>query len=138
MNDPARSRKGLARLRRAVVPLSPRARIILDACPIGLVVLTPDYDLLYANPAALALVGKTEEETFGRHVSEALGPRAWEAIKPLADQAREGTGITSAAWIDYPTGRRYVMRNFVPFHDVDGSMLGGFGFIQDLTKIMEM
>ena len=54
VNAPGRPPKGFAKLRRAVVPLSPRARIILDVCPIGLVVLTPDYHLLYANAAALA------------------------------------------------------------------------------------
>ena len=138
MKRPSGPPRGFAKLRRTVVPLSPRARTILDVCPIGLIVLTPDYHLLYANPAALVLVGKTAAEAVGRHVSESLGPRAWEAIKPLADRSRDGGGVTSAAWIDYPTGRRYVMRNYAPFHDADGTMLGGFGFIQDLTEIMKM
>lgn len=118
-------------------PIPETARVLLDDCPLGLVIIDRDLRVHYVNRAAIELAGLPHGDRTGRPIAERLGPRAWASLGPFIERAMRGERNTSTGWVDYPGGRRHVTRHYAPILGKDGIVLGCFGCIEDHTARMD-
>jgi PAS domain S-box-containing protein len=90
---------------------------------------------IYANDAYAKAFGTTVGEMLGKHTREIIGEADWVVVEPYTKQAQAGQAVryvrevhlssASAQWIEV---------HIVPNILADGSVFGGFVFIDDVTE----
>lgn len=92
--------------------------------------------ILLANPAALAVMGKTEQEVIGRHDGEIYAD-AITAEKILAADRRimaSGIGESLEETVRTAEGERTFLSNKTPHRDGNGNVIGLIGVSVDITE----
>lgn len=95
--------------------------------------------LLYANPAALQLLGKPEAEVLGRTDTEILGPGGGGEAILDNDRAVMGSGqpLLLEEWVRREGVARLFASSKVPYRDEAGRVIGLFGISRDITERKE-
>lgn len=71
----------------------------------------------------------------GTHIIENIGEVAYERVSPYVRQTLAGERTSFESTLDYPDGkRRTVMATYVPDVDADGTILGFYALVTDITS----
>jgi PAS domain S-box-containing protein len=115
-------------------------RVTLTSCNDAVVATDPRGRVRFANPAAEALIGHTEESLIGRPVEEAVpfnDDSGRRARHPLLDALGEsgGTFGFSELLLDGQSAgaSRYVEVSVAPIHDEAQALLGGVMVMRDVS-----
>lgn len=80
----------------------------------------------------------SKNELRGQHLSQALGKKAYEAIRPYVEQALAGKAVHFESRVPYrKAGLRYVSVNYIPDLQPSGAVEGFFALIQDISERKE-
>lgn len=113
-----------------------RYRTLFENLPIGMYRITPDGQILDANPAFISMLGFSSMEELAAHELEFRHFRAevsWKAVKKAIDQDGEIKGLESE-W-NRPDGRKiFVMENIKVFRATDGDILFYEGTVEDISE----
>jgi PAS domain S-box-containing protein len=96
--------RAIQRQAEVAVDLSSRLRLVSDLAGVALVLLDQKHRYLYANPAYLAMFGRTEAEVVGRPVRE-VWPQTYESdIRPRLERAFRGEPVDELVCVRRPDG----------------------------------
>ena len=111
-------------------------RRITDAAPLLIAYVDQDQRYRFINRAYEAWFGQPRERLQGRRVEDVLGA-AYEPVRPHLEAALRGERVTFESRVDYPaSGLRDVQVDYVPRRATDGSVIGLYAVISDVTKRM--
>jgi diguanylate cyclase (GGDEF)-like protein/PAS domain S-box-containing protein len=123
----------LAIQRRALARSETRYRTLLENVP-DMVISTFDHDLRldYTAGEALAAMGRSTDEFFGKRVSEVVPPEHAEVLERNFKAALQGERPS----FDYTSslGDREMWIKVVPLRDEHGNVSGGMSVSQDVTE----
>ncbi|WP_298036728.1 PAS domain S-box protein [uncultured Desulfuromonas sp.] len=99
-------------------------------------VVSPRYEFLLFNQAALDYNGLQREQVLGRPVSEVLGAEAFEAtLRPRLDRTLAGETVEFDLLLDYPQrGTRQQQVRSTPMRGEGGRVEGVVAVIRDVTE----
>lgn len=113
-----------------------RFRTLFENVPTGVFRLTPDGQILDANPAFIAMLGYSSIEELALHEVENQHFRSdtnWKELKSILEQDGEIKGMESV-W-NTPDGRKiYVLENITVIKTNDGNILFCEGTVEDITE----
>ena len=79
---------------------------------------------------------KPEAEFIGKKMKDILGIGAYNLIKPYVDEALSGSEVSFDNWIHYKNaGEKFVHVSYVPDFGPDGSVLGFYALVSDLSDL---
>lgn len=111
-----------------------RFGLVADALPCLIIYLDTDLRYRYVNKAHYRWHGLRAEKVLGKSLSEIIGPRAFDNVRPHIEAALSGK---QAAFEDEHTyggiGMRYIHTTYVPRFGKTGEIQGIFGLVVDLT-----
>jgi PAS domain S-box-containing protein len=111
---------------------------LFDAMPMRVTALDADRHFVYANAAALAMLGKRMDEVAGRTVREVFGPAIDERTQPFVDRLAAGETVGWADWIVYADGsRRHVEQLYSPCFGKSGELIGYLTLVRDTTDLKQ-
>jgi len=112
-------------------------RRITDAAPLLIAYVDKDGRYRFINRAYEAWFGQPREAIQGRTVEDVLGP-AYAAVAPHLKAALAGQRVTFESQVIYPAaGVRDVQVDYVPRWGPDGSVVGLYAVISDVTKRLD-
>jgi len=111
-------------------------RAISDSVPDPMVVKDREGRWLFANPGALAAIGKRSEEVLGKTDREIRGDDAggdgpMEIERRVMDSGGSGAVEETRGT---PSGRRVYLSTKAPYRDLDGTVLGVVSSSRDITE----
>lgn len=110
-------------------------RLIADAMPALLSHIDVELRYRFANKRYEQWYGRTPDEIVGMHLREFLGDAAFENIRCHAEAALAGQRQSFEAEMPYSLGgTRHVQLEYVPNVAHDGSVVGFYALITDVTK----
>lgn len=108
---------------------------LIDAVPALISYIDADYRYQLANQAYYRWFGKTPADIAGRHVSEVLGPAAWQAVRPHMERALSGEQVTYEQELPYQGGGpRWVRVTYTPDADPAGRVRGFVVLVHDIGQ----
>ena len=111
-----------------------RLRLLTDAVPVLISYVDANQRYRFNNKAYENWFGHPREYVAGKHLSQVLGERAYQAIRPQVEAVLSGRLVSFEDFIPYRgAGRRYVKITYVPDRQ-DSGVRGFFALIQDLTE----
>ncbi len=120
----------------ALASADERLRALFEHLPALAAYWDRDLHNVLANPAYREWLGLTPEQIHGRHMSEVLGPVAFEQVLPFVRGALAGQEQTMLRTIDDGAGHtREAQTSYVP-DVVDGRVRGLFMLATDITQRM--
>jgi PAS domain S-box-containing protein len=127
---------GSVRLYRDAQSASERGKeqlaLVTDMMP-GLVsYIGADHRYVFGNAAYRDWFGA--REVAGRHMSEVLGARAYERVRPRVEEALSGRTVLYEARLPYASGERWVEARYVPDRGPDGKVRGVVALVLDVTQ----
>jgi PAS domain S-box-containing protein len=109
-------------------------RAIADAAPDSWYVKDREGRFLFANPAALRILGRPAEQVIGRTEAELLGAAAGERLRATDLRVMEaGVAETVEEEIEGAGGRRVFLSTKGPYRDDRGRVVGVVGVSRDVT-----
>lgn len=111
-----------------------QTRLMLDALPV--LVSYVDHEQRYqsVNEGYRRWFGLELEAVSGRYVWEVIGDAAYDHLKDRIEQALIGEPVEFEAEIPYASGGlRTVQASYLPHRATDGSVLGFYALIQDIS-----
>ncbi len=109
-------------------------RLVTDATPALISYVDSDYRYRMVNRGYQQWFGMTPAETVGRHVSEVIGPAAWERVKDNLMRALAGEEVEYEAELPYrPEHDRWVHVSCRPDRDSEGKVRGFVALVHDIT-----
>ncbi|BDG07296.1 PocR ligand-binding domain-containing protein [Anaeromyxobacter paludicola] len=110
-------------------------RTLTDASPDAVFLKDRDGRWLFANPAALALLGRRPDEVLGRTDFEIFGPAEAVAIQALDREVMErGEPRVVEEELRTPRGPRVFLTHKGPYRDLEGVVAGVVGNATDITE----
>ncbi|MEO8004341.1 MAG: EAL domain-containing protein [Betaproteobacteria bacterium] len=109
--------------------------MLIDAMPFS--IAYADNDLCYQviNRRFEELLGRTRGEVVGKHICEVVGPVYFERVRPYLDQVMTGKEVKyELDDVDDEGHIHRVEALYLPHADRDGSVLGHFSIVQDVTE----
>ncbi len=111
---------------------------LFDAMPMRVTALDAERRFVFANQAALAMLGKRLDEVVGRSVREVFGPAIDERTSPFAERLAAGNTVSWADWIVYADGqRRHVEQLYSPCFGQAGELIGYLTLVRDTTDLKQ-
>ncbi|MGE0541064.1 MAG: PAS domain-containing protein [Dehalococcoidia bacterium] len=110
-------------------------RLITDALPVLIAYVDADQRYRFLNSAHRELFGRPLRQMLGRQIGEVVGAETYETIRPHIEQALRGERVSFDAEMSLERDRRRVIAAvYVPHQDLDGTILGFFSLMTDLTE----
>jgi PAS domain S-box-containing protein len=109
-------------------------RLIIDAIPGLVAYMSTDETYRQVNRAYEGWFGRPAAELIGKHISEVLGTRAYETIRPHVAAALTGQLASFESEVPYATGgARWVRAQYIPDRDASGKVHGYVSLVLDVT-----
>ncbi|MDP6872663.1 MAG: PAS domain S-box protein [Alphaproteobacteria bacterium] len=109
-------------------------RLVTDAVPALIVYLDSELRYQYVNRIAEIWHDRPASELIGKHVWDQVDKATFEAAKRQYDNARDGNPRFFEDTFTYSDGKtRDVSASYVPHLDEDGTLLGYYALVQDIT-----
>jgi PAS domain S-box-containing protein len=90
---------------------------------------------LYANHAYAKAFHKTVAQILGKHTREIVGEAGWAVIEPFTQRVMSGEAVRYVREVHANDGHfQWIESHIVPNVLTDGTIFGGFVFIQDVTE----
>ncbi|MCH8888409.1 MAG: PAS domain S-box protein, partial [SAR324 cluster bacterium] len=113
----------------------PQLRLLTDALPVLISYVDAKLRYRYVNHAYEEWFGHSRDWMIGRHVSEVLGETAYETLWRYLESALAGKAVTYEDTIPYRAGgTRHTHASFVPHFDENGTVLGFFVSVTDISE----
>ena len=110
-------------------------RLVADSLPVLISYVDAAGRYRYNNRAYEEWFGVRRRDLYGRHLSEVLGEDAYEAIRPLVEQALSGERVSAQRQLDYKDGAaRHVQIEYVPDRRDDGTVAGFYALVRDVSE----
>ncbi|HPI93234.1 MAG TPA: PAS domain-containing protein [Deltaproteobacteria bacterium] len=109
--------------------------LIFSAIQDPMAYIDRDYTCLAVNDVFLRMFNKSRQEIVGHSLEFLLGRKTFEKkAKEHLDKCLLGEESTFEEWVEYPTsGRHYLVMNFYPYVEDDGSVSGIAVVAKDIT-----
>ncbi|MFG0313946.1 MAG: PAS domain S-box protein, partial [Phycisphaerales bacterium] len=109
-------------------------RLVTDAMPVLIAYCDADAVYRFCNVEYFNWFGLERDNVIGQHVSEVIGPAAYERVEPYIQRALSGERVTVEQMLDYRHGpRRNVRIEYVP-HETDWGVVGYYAMIEDISE----
>ncbi|RYZ06086.1 MAG: PAS domain S-box protein [Myxococcales bacterium] len=109
-------------------------RLILDAIPGLVAYMSPDERYRQVNRAYEEWFGRPAAELIGKHISDALGPQAYETVRPHVAAVLAGQAVSFESEVPYASGgARWVSAQYIPDRDTNGNIQGYVSLVLDVT-----
>src|SRR6185369_6598660 len=94
-----------------------------------------DQRYTFVNRAYAQLLGLTPDQIIGKHVTEILGPDAYESVRPYIERVLEGHAVEYETEVPYQRiGVRFMRVAYRPDKDDRGNIIGWVASISDITE----
>ena len=100
---------------------------------VGVVDRSSTYRLV--NRAFLNQLGLEREEVIGRGVTDVLGEKVYQDIRPHLDRAFAGEPVEHEMAFDHPEGPRILLTRYDPIREESGEVALVVGLIRDITNL---
>gem|GEM_PF-305924 len=110
-----------------------RLRDITDAMPVLISYVDAGHRFRFANRAYEAWFGRPLDEIVDRHLREVMGEAVYEARRPFVERALAGETVTYDVDFPHASGRRSTIVQHIPHRGPDGSIVGIYALVQDVT-----
>ena len=111
-------------------------RYVFDAVPSLLAFVDADARYVWANESYRRWFGQSPETIRGRHVSEVLGPVAWEQIRGRIERVLAGEDVVFDNLAVYRHGpARHVQVAYLPQRDPNGHVCGFVVMVNDVSAM---
>jgi len=112
-----------------------RLRLLTDTVPILIAYMDTNKRYQFNNKVYEDWFGYAQQDLKGRHVKDVIGEGAYEVIKQHVDRALAGETIVYESTIPFKDGsKRNVHGTYVPDFDKDGSVMGLYVLVEDVTE----
>jgi PAS domain S-box-containing protein len=112
-----------------------RLRLILDAVPALVCYVDSEHRFRFNNRAYDAWLGRPHGELSGVHLRDALGPKAYDELRPFVETALAGREVYFERELEYKDGsRRFVSLSYIPDFDGEGRVRGFVSLVKDLSN----
>ena len=108
-------------------------RLVTEAIPATVVVVSADGKYRFANGAFESYCGLAREQIIGRPAVEVLGHEEVERRRPFMEKAMKGETVTFSLDQDGPDGKTWIEYTCIPLRLEEGSVDGFVGISQDIT-----
>lgn len=109
------------------------SQLMLDRAPMMIAFVGPDECYQSVNPHYTRFFSMPIDEIIGRHVSEVVGPGAYEQLKEYIQLALQGQEVEYSEWLQLASGQmRYWSSSYQPLI-VGGEVQGFFVYVVDST-----
>ena len=110
-------------------------REITDALPVLIGYVDRDKRYRYNNRHYESWFGQTPEMLYGKHLTEVVGQRAYDARRAEIEAALAGQDVVFEASMPHQDGvLRQTLMHYLPHRGGDGAVLGLFVLAQDVTE----
>jgi PAS domain S-box-containing protein len=110
-------------------------QFITDHAPVHLALLGRDCIYRFANHAYMSRFRKPMNEIIGHHVSEVIGPEAWETARHHIDQVLAGQDVSYEMEMQVgDLGPRWMSVVYVPERNADNHVVGFVAVSSDITS----
>jgi PAS domain S-box-containing protein len=110
-----------------------RLRVIIDAAPALIAYIDPELRYRLVNATCEKWFGRSPNDVDGRHVSEVLGPEAFEVTRPRMEAALRGELVSYEEYMPYSVGSRWVQVSYAPDRARNGRVRGFVEHVSDVT-----
>lgn len=114
---------------------SRRIRTVTDNLPAMVAYVDRKQRCRFANTAAQALMGLSQQEMIGRHVAEMLSPEAYAELRPHMEAALRGEAQHFERHRVEGPQDLYLVVDYVPDVDTDHRVLGFYVMVTDITAL---
>lgn len=115
-----------------------RIRVITDALPALIAYVDAEQRYRFINKPYEEWFGRPRSEINGQQMSKVLEPKLYEARRQYVELALSGENTTFEIDLSATQKKfRYALANYVPHFGPDGTVLGFFALIQDITERKE-
>lgn len=109
-------------------------RLITDHAPVFINYFDASLHCRFTNASFAAVLGRSRESMFGKHLRDIVGPVAYEAIAPHVERVLQGSVERFEREHRRPDGEvTYLEVTLIPDRTQDGAVRGWYGFASDLT-----
>jgi PAS domain S-box-containing protein len=112
-------------------------QFVTDHAPVLLVHCDRNARYTFVNTPYSARFGRRPQDLIGSHISDIVGERAYEALRPHVERALAGERDEFELAIEYPYGLRRMYSTYVPQRDATGAVTGFVAVVQDVTSRRE-
>jgi len=113
-----------------------RLRFVANAVPALLAYVDAGARYVWCNETYRRWFGYAPEELRGHHLSDVLGPDAWDRLRPYVERALNGEEVTFETRVVYKNGpARDVRASYIPHLDSGGKVRGFVVLSNDLSEI---
>ncbi len=110
-------------------------RLVTDHASVFLAQLDREQRFKFVNRAYAERYGREPQQIVGKHISEIVGPEAYQVFKERIDSALSGRREEFEVEVAYATlGSRWVHLVCVPERDADGRVVGLVAVLSDTTR----
>ena len=109
-------------------------RLIIDGIPGLVAYLSRDERYRQVNRAYEEWFGRSAAELLGKHISDVLGAKAYETVRPHVAAALTGQPVSYESEVPYAWGgTRWVRGQYIPDCDANGHVRGFVSLVLDIT-----
>jgi diguanylate cyclase (GGDEF)-like protein/PAS domain S-box-containing protein len=110
-------------------------QMVMDAMPLSIAYADSDQRYVAVNRGFEQLFNCPREQAIGRHSWEVIGRELFEAIRPRIERVMRGEEVKyERDHVDANGNRRHLEAHYVPQIAEDGSVVGHFGIVRDITE----
>jgi len=129
--DDTRRRHAEKSLRDAATQL----QLVSDTIGTGVIRCSRDLRYLWVNARYAEWIGRPATEIVDHTITEILGEKAFEELRPYFDRVLEGHPVTFEQQIDFKKmGRRWILASYTPTFDSSGTADGWVTSVVDVTE----
>lgn len=109
--------------------------LVADAMPVLLAYIDKDHRYRFANASYEKWFGIPIDEVIGKLVWEVVGERAYEVARENIETVLSGEKVAWDGELPYRYGpSRFVHVEYIPHFDMQGTVVGYYALIQDISK----
>ncbi|WPP50948.1 PAS domain-containing sensor histidine kinase [Catalinimonas niigatensis] len=113
-------------------------RLITDALPVLISYVDVNETYVFVNEAYTRWFKKSKEEIIGSKSKDILGEQAYQEIKGVVKKVLSGEEISYEGRMTYQTaGTKDVISTFIP-HQVNGTVVGFFALVTDISSLKQV
>ncbi len=109
-------------------------QLIMDSVPALIAYVDRDQRYRFVNRQYAAYHHRPALEILGRHIREVLGEARYHAIEEHLKAALKGEKVSYERAVSHEEKERYLQVEYVPHRGEDGSIVGIFAFMHDITE----